>query len=66
MNGTDASARAADRDARDRRLLGAAAFLRACATGTTGIVVGAALKVTYDLLLYLSFRGLVPPEERRP
>jgi MFS family permease len=27
------------------------------------LMVGAALKVTYDVLLYLSFRGLVPPEE---
>jgi MFS family permease len=28
------------------------------------LVVGAAMKVTYDVLLYLSFRRLPPPEER--
>jgi MFS family permease len=28
------------------------------------LVVGAALKVAYDVLLYLAFRGIRPPEER--
>lgn len=28
------------------------------------LVVGAAMKITYDLLLWRSFRGLKPPEER--
>lgn len=28
------------------------------------LVVGAALKIAYDVLLYVSFRGLPPPEER--
>jgi hypothetical protein len=27
------------------------------------LVVGAALKIAYDLLLYVSFRGIRPPEE---
>jgi len=28
------------------------------------LVVGAAMKIAYDVLLYVSFRGLPPPEER--
>jgi hypothetical protein len=28
------------------------------------LVVGAAMKITYDLLLWRAFRGLRPPEER--
>ena len=30
----------------------------------TPLVLGAAMKITYDLLLWRSFRGLKPPEER--
>lgn len=30
------------------------------------LVVGAALKITYDVLLYSAFRGIRPPEERGP
>jgi predicted MFS family arabinose efflux permease len=29
----------------------------------TPLLVGAVMKITYDVLLYLSFRGLRPPEE---
>ena len=29
------------------------------------LIVGAVLKIAYDVLLYFSFRGLPPPEERR-
>ena len=28
------------------------------------LVVGAAMKLAYDAMLYASFRGLPPPEER--
>jgi hypothetical protein len=28
------------------------------------LVVGAAMKITYDLLLWRAFRGVRPPEER--
>lgn len=27
------------------------------------LLVGAGMKITYDLMLYVSFRGLRPPEE---
>jgi hypothetical protein len=27
------------------------------------LVVGAGMKIAYDVLLYVSFRGLPPPEE---
>jgi MFS family permease len=30
------------------------------------LVAGAALKIVYDLLLFIAFRRVVPPEERRP
>ena len=30
------------------------------------LVAGAALKIVYDVLLFLAFRRVVPPEERRP
>lgn len=30
------------------------------------LVLGAGMKIAYDLLLYASFRGLPPPEERAP
>lgn len=30
----------------------------------TPLVIGAGMKITYDILLYLSFRGLRPPEEQ--
>jgi MFS family permease len=32
----------------------------------TPLVIGAAVKISYDLLLYRSFRELRPPEERAP
>ena len=31
---------------------------------TAPIFVGAAMKIAYDVLLYLSFRGIKPPEEK--
>lgn len=31
---------------------------------STPLVVGAGMKITYDVLLYLSFRGIKPPEEK--
>jgi hypothetical protein len=33
---------------------------------TTPFVIGPALKVAYDVLLYRAFRHLRPPEERAP
>ena len=30
----------------------------------TPLIVGGALKISYDVLLYFSFRGLKPPEEK--
>ncbi len=30
------------------------------------LVVGAALKIVYDVLLFFAFRRVVPPEERSP
>jgi predicted MFS family arabinose efflux permease len=30
----------------------------------TPLLVGAAMKIGYDVMLYLGFRGTVPPEER--
>jgi MFS family permease len=32
----------------------------------TPLLIGAGMKIAYDLLLYVSFRGLKPPEERDP
>jgi hypothetical protein len=29
------------------------------------LVIGAAMKITYDLVLWRAFRGIKPPEERR-
>ncbi|MCU0970377.1 MAG: MFS transporter [Gammaproteobacteria bacterium] len=37
-------------------------FMQSLALGAP-LVVGAALKIAYDLLLYVSFRGIQPPEE---
>jgi MFS family permease len=37
-------------------------FMQSLALGAP-LVVGAALKIAYDLLLYVSFRGIRPPEE---
>ena len=31
---------------------------------STPLFVGAGMKITYDLMLYLSFRSIKPPEER--
>jgi hypothetical protein len=31
----------------------------------TPLVIGAAMKITYDLLLYFAFRTVKPPEEAR-
>ena len=44
----------------DRRILYAAAFLRALGIP---LVVGAGLKISYDVLLYCAFRRVRPPEE---
>jgi predicted MFS family arabinose efflux permease len=30
----------------------------------TPLVIGAAMKISYDVMLYLAFRSLKPPEER--
>ena len=44
---------------------GVAGVLMQAVTFSTPMLVGGGLKVTYDLLLYRSFRLLKPPEERR-
>ena len=41
----------------------AGVLMQTLALGTP-LVIGAGMKIGYDILLYLSFRGLKPPEER--
>lgn len=41
-----------------------AGFLMQFLAISTPLFVGAGMKITYDLMLYLSFRGIKPPEER--
>jgi len=41
-----------------------AGFLMQFLALSTPLFVGAGMKITYDLMLYLSFRGIKPPEER--
>lgn len=43
---------------------GFAGFLMQFLAISTPLFVGAGMKITYDLMLYLSFRGIKPPEER--
>ena len=43
---------------------GFAGFLMQFMALSTPLFVGAGMKITYDLMLYLSFRGIKPPEER--
>jgi MFS family permease len=43
----------------------AAGFLMQALTFSAPLLIGGGSKVTYDLLLYRSFRALKPPEERR-
>ena len=42
-----------------------AGFLMQFLAISTPLIVGAGMKITYDLMLYLSFRGIKPPEERK-
>jgi MFS family permease len=41
-----------------------AGFLMQGLSLMTPLVIGAAMKITYDLLLWRSFRGVKPPEEQ--
>jgi hypothetical protein len=38
-------------------------FMQALALGVP-LVIGAGMKIGYDVMLYFSFRGVRPPEER--
>jgi MFS family permease len=44
----------------------AAGFLMQGVTLATPLLIGASMKIGYDLLLWRSFRNVKPPEERRP
>lgn len=50
-----------------RRLGGCAGFAGLIMTGDTmflPLVIGAGMKICYDLILWRAFRGIKPPEER--
>jgi len=41
-----------------------AGFLMQFLALSTPLFIGAGMKIAYDVMLYLAFRGLKPPEER--